>query len=384
MKRRNRGKHGDVALKIDMSKAYDQIDWGFLKLILLKLGFDDKWVAIMMLCVTTVQYQIRINGNLVGPIIPERGLRQGCPLSPYLFIICAQGLSTMIEKAEDRGTSHGVEKNWHIFIECPYAKECWKVAKLDNLVLDCPREVESFPNWLFEGLNKCPTAMQPNYSAVLWSIWRYRNEKLWTRVFRPPQITVSLGLEMVLSWARAQRKSPQEPASNSRQDEDDRWMKPPDPSMKCNVDAALFKEQRAVGFGAVVRDSIGTFMVSRSSMRNGWLEVKEAEALALLEAMQWTSSFELQDVIFESDSKTVVNAITSKNVDYTEFGSIICGCCQLIDAHPSFKIQHVRRQANMVAHTLARAAISLANPFITYHPPAIICNVINHDCGSHV
>ncbi|XP_073067161.1 uncharacterized protein [Primulina eburnea] len=130
----------------------------------------------------------------------------------------------------------------------------------------------------------CPTALQPNFSAVLWSIWRYRNEKLWNGVSRPPQVTVALGCEMALSWARAQMKSPQKPVPNSCQYEDGRWKKPPDPSMKCNVDAALFKEQRAVGFGTVIRDSTGTFMVSKSCRRNGLVEVKEAEALVLLDA----------------------------------------------------------------------------------------------------
>lgn len=109
MKRNNRGKLGDVALKIDIGKAYDRIEWGFLRAMMLKMGFDDKWVDIMMLCVTTVRYHVRINGNLVGPIIPKRGLRQRCPLSPYLFIICAHGLSTLIEKAVGRETLHGVK-----------------------------------------------------------------------------------------------------------------------------------------------------------------------------------------------------------------------------------------------------------------------------------
>ncbi|XP_073271213.1 uncharacterized protein [Primulina huaijiensis] len=220
----------------------------------------------------------------------------------------------------------GLENNWHIFIDCPYAKECWKVAKFEELVSQCAREEDSFPKWLFKSLNKCPTTGQPNFSAVLWSLWRYRNEKLWNGVSRPPHITVSLGFDMVLRWNQAQRKSIQGQNSISRRNENVRWTKPPEPSMKCNVDTALFKEQRAVGFGTVVRDSMGNFMVSKTCVTCGLFDVKEAEALALLDAFKWTSSLELQDVIFETDSETVVKTIRSKNVDYTEFGSIIFGC----------------------------------------------------------
>ena len=69
MKRKNKGKHGDVAFKIDISKAYDKIDWGFLIGIMLKLGFYNRWVDLMMLCVSAVRYNVLVNGREVGPII---------------------------------------------------------------------------------------------------------------------------------------------------------------------------------------------------------------------------------------------------------------------------------------------------------------------------
>ena len=61
----------------------------------------------IMLCVTTVQYNIIVNSDLVDPITPGHDLRQGDPLSPYLFIICAEGLSAVIKQAEARGDYHG-------------------------------------------------------------------------------------------------------------------------------------------------------------------------------------------------------------------------------------------------------------------------------------
>lgn len=76
MKQKKRGAEGEVALKIDVSKAYDRVDWGFLKNQMQRMGFLKKWIDWVMLCVTTVSYSINFNGSQVGPITPRRGLRQ--------------------------------------------------------------------------------------------------------------------------------------------------------------------------------------------------------------------------------------------------------------------------------------------------------------------
>ena len=73
-----------------------------------KLGFHEKWIRIVMRCVSLVNYAIRINGQPCGQIQPTRGLRQGDPLSPYLFLICAKGLSALLHCAAQRKAIKGV------------------------------------------------------------------------------------------------------------------------------------------------------------------------------------------------------------------------------------------------------------------------------------
>ena len=77
--------------------------------MMLKLGFDAMWVDLIMLCVFTVRYSVLREGKVIGPIIPCRGLRQGDLLSPYLFIICAEGLSSLIRRQERNGLLYGVK-----------------------------------------------------------------------------------------------------------------------------------------------------------------------------------------------------------------------------------------------------------------------------------
>ena len=74
MRKKSRGKAKKVAIKFD-SKTYDRIKWDYLKLSMLKMGFAARWVEWIMLCVSTVTYTIVVNGELLGPIKPKRGLR---------------------------------------------------------------------------------------------------------------------------------------------------------------------------------------------------------------------------------------------------------------------------------------------------------------------
>ena len=65
-----------MALKIDISKAYDTIHWPYLKVVLCRIGFSDKWVRWITLCVSCVNYFVLVNNYLVGLIVSQRGLRQ--------------------------------------------------------------------------------------------------------------------------------------------------------------------------------------------------------------------------------------------------------------------------------------------------------------------
>ncbi|KAJ0075024.1 hypothetical protein Patl1_34399 [Pistacia atlantica] len=129
-----KGKDGYMALKLDMSKAYDRLKWSFLQAVMCKMGFCSTWINVIMNCLSSVSYLVLINRIPQKSFKPSRGIRQGDPLSPYLFIIGAEALSRLIQDAEDRGYIKGVPMGRsrmrisHLF----YADDCLLFCKANQ------------------------------------------------------------------------------------------------------------------------------------------------------------------------------------------------------------------------------------------------------------
>ena len=143
VRKRKKGNNFAGILKVDLSKAYDRIRWDFVEIMLRKMNFPEVWVLWIMQCITTVSYSILVNGEPSKVFHPSVGLRQGDPLSSYIFILCMEVLSRNLSKLQATKELNGLKiarnapKISHLFFAVDALfffkanpKNCWAIKNI--------------------------------------------------------------------------------------------------------------------------------------------------------------------------------------------------------------------------------------------------------------
>eukprot|EP00253_Pinus_taeda_P007377 PITA_07377 len=102
-------KEAGMLMQLDLSKAYDKVSWRYLEAVLDAFGFCRTWIKWILALIKSPRYSILVNGAPSAPFTPSRGIRQGDPLSPFLFVILMEGLSRIIAKRKAEGSIKGLQ-----------------------------------------------------------------------------------------------------------------------------------------------------------------------------------------------------------------------------------------------------------------------------------
>ncbi|GAU40431.1 hypothetical protein TSUD_397500 [Trifolium subterraneum] len=194
-------------------------------------------------------------------------------------------------------------------------------------------------------------------AMLLWCIWHNRNDKLWNDNIQMPSQIGRYAFDAWNDWYSV-HKLQSNSVSGTTEVDLVRWEKPALGWVKYNVDVAFVSGSGRTSVGLCFRDSSGQFMAGMTQWQQTVISSVEGEAWALLLAMEEARHRGMDRVQFESDSKVLIDVIHMKRRGNSEFLSIVHDILDFMSSFLNFEVKFVKRQANSVAHTLARAANS--------------------------
>jgi ribonuclease HI len=274
--------------------------------------------------------------------------------------------------------NHSNEDDLHVLFECETSTLARQAAGLDSIILPRLQQVHSAREVVFSVCSTADVNTAGLFAVMVSVIWENRNNMVWNEAREQGRMLGYKAKQLWEDWNYVQQIQ-QGTTNISQQQQINTWVKPSLGWCKCNVDAAFHKEINKTSTGWVLRDHIGRFIAAETTWFDGNCSIVEGEAIALLNALQSMVQRGFSHVIFESDSKSVVDAIHHYRGGNSEFSVSVSNINNLLACNQNFLVKFVRRQANMVAHTLARAAISWPRCRTFERLPLCITRLLNNE-----
>jgi hypothetical protein len=226
--------------------------------------------------------------------------------------------------------SNGDEDDLHAFFNCNFSQQVWHVAGLHDVISPRVQAHNNVQTILFDICKSEPEEVVGAVAMTVWCLWHNRNNCVWNDIKDTAKEVVSRAAHMLQEWRAINNlqqhnsqaaaaavvihnNQPSSFASNPHQQLQNPallcWQRPRVGWWKCNVDASFSQSPCSSGWSWCVRNSDGSFIAAGTNSCRHNLSVHEGEAIAILEAMREASSRGWSNIIFESDSKVVVDAI---------------------------------------------------------------------------
>ncbi|XP_058774507.1 uncharacterized protein LOC131648802 [Vicia villosa] len=246
------------------------------------------------------------------------------------------------------------EEDWHVFFECITTINCWRDAGLSSIIEPRLHTLSDAKSLILDICNKEDKRDAGRFAVMMEVLWKNCNNVVWNN---DRGDIPRLGLQAYFNWhdwfaaREVQNISISDPSPLT-------WIPPAVGWIKCNMDVGFTSSHNSTNRGLCFRNSIGSFITAGVAWDVGTMSIVKAEALALKEAMQHAISLNMECVIFESDSQVVVQAVNSNATGCSELSFIFLSIKRMLVSFPNFGVKFVKRQANVVAHSLTKAANS--------------------------
>ncbi|WMV30193.1 hypothetical protein MTR67_023578 [Solanum verrucosum] len=334
----------NVVIKLDMTKAYDRVSWSFTCLVLRRFGFGEVFIDLVWRIMSNNGYSIINNGHRHDFFHSTRGLKQGDPLSPALFILRAEGVKdSAIRKQTEAGT-----------FTCASA---WEICRTKKAITPA--------NWseVVEIIERCN--QETRVTLVMWKTPppnRYKLNTDGSALHNPGKIGGGGILRDEQGIIIFSFVLPLGEGTNNQAE----WTKPPHRWVKLNTDRSALSNPGTIGTGGFLRNHIGeTIFAFSAPLGEGTNDQAEVEAAIF--GLIWCVNLKYNNVILEVDSQLLVDWLVSSTTVPWIISHQMQKLQQLVKQFTHFKCFHTLMEANFVADSLSKHNHQITSPQVYFN-----------------
>ncbi|GAU43449.1 hypothetical protein TSUD_140860 [Trifolium subterraneum] len=379
--RKSKKKSGDMVFKLDLEKAYNRVNWSFLKDTLVMFKFPPPVISLIMFGITSTSNTFLLTGSKTKAFAPKRGLRQGDPLSLYLFVLCMERLGALISKHVTDGRVR-IARLQNVSL---LGKLIWEVSNSPAKALHMMRDGFTFK--IGDGNSRFwydPLALKENLCStvpfvaiqdtelkindvgfngrdvgksrgciifiIMWFVWCSRNDAIFNNT-KATMHNLVAKVHSMLSFCTAAFDNNTSGSGGNSEQWLVVWPRPAEGTVCLNVDWSMLGSLQTAGFGGLIRNSFGAF----------------------LKRLLWS-------IVCYSDSLQAVSLIKDGVSHFHTFANEIHIIRQLLRRNWNIVIDHILWEGNACADVLAKKCSSSNSPIVMLDsPPPELSNALSAD-----